>query len=82
MVSAGGPATRRTSTVELRGTSAVSSVYYSPVRASASPALSLGLRPRVRPWPWRAVPMISRLRSATEMEGAGTGTEEVSTALL
>jgi hypothetical protein len=31
MASAGGPATRRTSTVELRGTSAPSSVYSSPV---------------------------------------------------
>jgi hypothetical protein len=78
MVSAGGPpATRRTTTVELREMCALSSVYSSPVRAT----LSLGPRPRVRPWPWRLVPKMRRFRSATEMVGAMTGTENVSTPL-
>ena len=82
MVSAGGPATRRTSTVELRGTSALPSVYSSSVRASCSATLYLCPRPRVRPWPWRAVPRMRLFRSATETDGAGTGTENVSTPLL
>jgi hypothetical protein len=82
MVSAGGPATRRTSTVELRGTSALPSVCSSPARASCSATLSLYPRPHVRPWPWRAVLRMRFFGSATETDGVGMGTEDVWTSLL